>query len=454
MRIPFRAQTDLGIGRITNDDFHLAATELGLFVVCDGASSKDPKEKSAAEICAQSIRQVIDDNSTLLQQYYAHPTPKLRNEIAELLRRSILFANTEVYSRKPAQPTDGTATAKAKSTSSSPTSEKLSRGSHSGSTTVDAVLFVKDHVVFAHVGDSRVYLIREGQTHLLTQDHLVSREMVQEGVWTKEQAEKSPYGNVLTRAIGLQTFVKPDVLSVEVMKGDRFVLCTDGVSRYLQSPKELSELSANQTVEELSQKLMTLIKERNSKDNATVLCFEVPVVTEASVAQSTSDKVSANEKERLIKQVPLFRYLTYVELAKVIEITRTVSFPQGETLIREGSQGDEMFVLVSGSVEVTKSGVKIATRGAGEFLGEIGMFNNAPRSATLVTTQATTALVLGRKDLLPLLRSDPNLAVKFLWALNQELNKRVFEMTSNLASSQTEMHTSADFPFQLIKQTD
>src|SRR6476619_477629 len=95
--------------------------------------------------------------------------------------------------------------------------------------------------VIGHVGDSRVYLIRGGQCHRLTEDHTLVAAQLKAGTINKDQAATSQYRNVITRAVGIQESVQVDTLIVDLVPGDLFILCTDGLHGYV-SDDELSVL--------------------------------------------------------------------------------------------------------------------------------------------------------------------------------------------------------------------
>jgi serine/threonine protein phosphatase PrpC len=101
-------------------------------------------------------------------------------------------------------------------------------------------------VFLAHVGDSRAYLLREGELLQLSDDHSMVNELVRSGQMTYEEAKRSRYRNVITRAIGLHPTVQPDVAAIEILPGDRIVLCSDGLSDPVK-PQQLAQLLSRGT---------------------------------------------------------------------------------------------------------------------------------------------------------------------------------------------------------------
>ncbi len=128
----------------------------------------------------------------------------------------------------------------------------------------------------AHVGDSRVYLIRDGILYPLTRDHSVVSLLVSHGKISAAEARHHPRRNVVTRALGVSTTVEPDLCEVRVAPGDRFLLCTDGISGAL-SDAEIHRL-VKEVATDLDRAVASLIDAANARggrDNATVLIATV-----------------------------------------------------------------------------------------------------------------------------------------------------------------------------------
>jgi CRP/FNR family transcriptional regulator, cyclic AMP receptor protein len=122
-------------------------------------------------------------------------------------------------------------------------------------------------------------------------------------------------------------------------------------------------------------------------------------------------------KVKLISRVSLFEGCSGRELAQVAAIAEQVSLPEGKVLIREGEPGRDFFVLVEGTVDVRKGKRRIATLRPGDFVGEIALLTNAPRTATVRTTSPGSALRVTRQGFLTLLEASPQMQRKVLKAL-------------------------------------
>ena len=143
-----------------------------------------------------------------------------------------------------------------------------------GSTAV--TLLITGGVAYtAHVGDSRIYMIRNGQIHQLTKDHSLVQQLMDAGILNSEQAKNHPNKNVITKTLGADKPYQPDVSeSIVLFKGDKYVLCSDGLTGYLEE-NEIRDIAAALPPQEACIKLVNSANERGGKDNITVQIVEV-----------------------------------------------------------------------------------------------------------------------------------------------------------------------------------
>jgi CRP-like cAMP-binding protein len=126
-------------------------------------------------------------------------------------------------------------------------------------------------------------------------------------------------------------------------------------------------------------------------------------------------------KIELLKRVPLFADCSRRELREISAVADEIVVPAGTVLAREGKSGRELVVIVEGAADVTKRGRKINTVGDGDFVGEIAVVTDTPRTATVRTTQPTHALVLTRRDFRTLMKRVPSIQLKVLETLARRL---------------------------------
>lgn len=145
----------------------------------------------------------------------------------------------------------------------------------SGMGTTLTVLWEKEEeIILGHIGDSRAYRMRNGRIEQLSMDHSVVGEMVREGVLTEEQAMQHPYRNVITQAVGTSETLNPDIKIIDKLKGDKYILCSDGLYEYVNK-EEIRDLLLRNAPEDAAEKMIEKALHAGGKDNVTVLIAEV-----------------------------------------------------------------------------------------------------------------------------------------------------------------------------------
>jgi protein phosphatase len=137
-------------------------------------------------------------------------------------------------------------------------------------TTVIALLVKGDQAFFAHVGDSRAYLIRGELIQQISEDHSLVNEQIKAGMITPEEAKHSRYKNIITRSVGFEEEVQVDVMGLTLETGDTFVLCSDGLANMVDD-EELRKVVDRTPLDGAAQKLVEMANERGGDDNITVI---------------------------------------------------------------------------------------------------------------------------------------------------------------------------------------
>ncbi len=416
------AKTDVGKKRKQNEDALLVDESLGLYVVCDGMGGHAAGEVASATAAA-TIQKVVAGEKSVIARFAAQDTPENRDALVMLMERAIETACAEIFRI------------------SSRESDKRGMG-----TTCVALITAGKKAVLGHVGDSRIYLVRNNRAHQLTEDHTLVQDQLKRGVITAAQAAKSSVRNVITRAVGLQPSVAVDTLITDLMPGDAYVLCSDGLHGYLEDG-ELPVLAGVAPREMLCDQLVEMANERGGKDNVTVVVVAVE-------GEDGEESTNVEAKMELLHGVPLFEHMTYKELLSIIGAARAHRFEVGTQIIREGEQGDALFILFGGRAEVLRGGSVIATLEAGAHFGEMGLLDQVPRSATVRVVDPVSAIAIDRETLLKLLRKDSVLSVKLLWSLAQVLSERLRATSGALASVKGDLDklgsTTAKAAFDVI----
>ena len=248
VRVHF-AKSDIGRRRPHNEDCFVADGTLGLYVVCDGMGGGNAGEvasRMAIETIVAHVRSSGRKRSTAPAD-----DPNLTSATNQLMQ-AIRAANAEVFRASWEQP------------------------KYAGmGTTVAAARLSGHSLSVAHVGDSRVYLIREGVIQPLTADHSWVAEQVAQGYMTEEEAERSPRRNIVTRAVGVESTVDIDVIEMPVFDGDLLLLCSDGLTRGVTSRDILRTLEQDGDLRKKADHLISLANEAGGDDNVTVMLIIV-----------------------------------------------------------------------------------------------------------------------------------------------------------------------------------
>jgi CRP-like cAMP-binding protein/sulfur transfer complex TusBCD TusB component (DsrH family) len=279
-----------------------------------------------------------------------------------------------------------------------------------------------------------VYLYRQGSVHQLTEDHSLINELLKRGRLTQEQVEKVQYKNAVTRAVGVYESVEVDLIDFDVLAGDRFLLCSDGLANYLEDA-EYAQLFAEVPEEQLASRLIDLANERGGKDNITVVVVRVPD------AAAGVDKLAreVNLKLEILHRIPLFRHLTYQELVRVLNLTVVQSYEPHDQVMEQGQHGDELFIVLSGQVRVHTGETVITRLDPGEHFGEMALVDSSPRSASVSAEEATKLLVIRRDDFFAMVRKDHDVAVKLLWAFLGVLSERLRQTSRELSDAREQL---------------
>jgi protein phosphatase len=226
------AVTDRGRKRPSNEDAFGYSVEDGVYVVCDGMGG------AAAGEIASSL--AVDEVLRLL----SHRSRSVL--LPQAAEQAVCAANEAIFSR----------------------SQRNYRLSGMGTTLV-GLMIEERHVLVLNVGDSRCYRLRHRSLEQITLDHSLVEEQVRLGRMTCSEASRSPLRNVITRALGTQCRVTPDLFELEAELGDLFLLCSDGLTRELSDPQIESILCFDLPLDDLCAHLVHAAKKSGGHDNIT-----------------------------------------------------------------------------------------------------------------------------------------------------------------------------------------
>ncbi len=243
------AKTDVGMKREHNEDSFLINEDLGLYVVCDGMGGHAGGE-TASRLAVQTIEKELLGARLRGDDPFKSDKPLEDTPLAGALREAIEGACAAVFRTSRANP------------------ELAGMG-----TTCISLLLNREHALIGHVGDSRAYLVRDGDVHQLSEDHSLVNEQVRAGLLTEEEARHSRLKNIITRSVGFEEDVLVDVMGVETRPGDRFLLCSDGLSNLVDN-QEIGDELQKDPLDEAPGRLIARANERGGDDNVTVVVVQ------------------------------------------------------------------------------------------------------------------------------------------------------------------------------------
>ncbi|MGD8726400.1 MAG: Stp1/IreP family PP2C-type Ser/Thr phosphatase [Gemmatimonadales bacterium] len=243
VRFTCAGRTDVGVVRSGNEDAFLMVPESGVFIVADGMGGH-----AAGEVASEMA-------VTIVGKALEHVAGEQDSDAAEIIRNSIVDANGQIFQRTLVE------------------QDKRGMG-----TTATAMVINGVQYVLGQVGDSRAYLFRDDNLLQVTKDHSYVQEQVDAGYLTPEQARTHPYSNVITRCVGANAEVEPDIYFGTLHAGDVFLLASDGLTGMLEDEELLNIMNAGHSPGELVDSLIGEANRRGGLDNITVIIVRIDAV--------------------------------------------------------------------------------------------------------------------------------------------------------------------------------
>ncbi len=258
MHITCAGRTDVGVIRSGNEDNYIVVPDRGIFVVADGMGGH-----AAGEVASE-----------MAVRYVARELGSLRGlgdeQVADRMRTAIRGANGAIFQRTLTEP------------------DKRGMG-----TTVTALVLYDARFLIGQVGDSRAYLLRDGKLVQLTKDHSYVQEQVDAGYLTPDQARAHPYSNVITRCVGANSDVIPDVYAGALKPMDLFLLASDGLTGMVEDPDLVQVLKSGRTPQEQVDALISEANRHGGLDNITAVVVRIDSVDPAAGAVSRTQPIPA-----------------------------------------------------------------------------------------------------------------------------------------------------------------
>jgi serine/threonine protein phosphatase PrpC len=256
LKYTVRGATDVGRKRENNEDSFLIDESLSVFAVADGMGGHAGggiASRLAVETLQASLRAQRGSNAAAFDAKAGLEDSTL----PDVLRVAVESACAAIYRRAQSTPS-----------------------LNGMGTTLTTLMFNGPNAYIAHVGDSRVYLIRRGRILQVSDDHSLVNEQLKAGVITAEEAKNSRFRNVITRSVGFEEDVLVDLLGLQLEQDDIFLICCDGLSNMVDDA-EIAQMAHSETIEDLPLRLIGLANDHGGDDNITVVAVKIREVPPA-----------------------------------------------------------------------------------------------------------------------------------------------------------------------------
>lgn len=255
MKVPVQVagETDVGQKRAHNEDTFSIVESENLFVVCDGMGGHASGEV-ASQMAMETIKTFYKDTRDDPEVTWPYKMDRSKQYEENRLTTAIKYANVRIFEAAKKEPKY-----------------------HGMGTTITALYFIEEGVYRAHVGDSRIYRLRDGVYQQISEDHSLLNDYIKMKKLTPEEIESFPHKNVIVRALGMKESVKVDVMLERPERGDIYLMCSDGLSDEV-SDARMGEILMQHGVD-VQTACHALIEEANGNgghDNITVVLVRVP----------------------------------------------------------------------------------------------------------------------------------------------------------------------------------
>ena len=386
MRIVGKGITDTGLRRSRNEDFILVDNDLHLYIVCDGvggAGNGNVASKMAAETCAKFIK----NSTSVFEEFYK--TGKI-SILEQLVKTSMQEACSEVFYAAHKNP-DLTGMA----------------------STMTAVLFINDRAILGHVGDSRLYLVRNNQVYIVTEDHTLGREVRERSVMSEEEIKKNKLDHILNRSIGFYKSVEIDTLIFDILPGDELILCSDGLHNYLRTPVQLIPMLEHDEVNTSLKEMVTFALNGGGSDNISVIVIQTKL-EESMYMGFESGRTELLNDFSIFNKIYLFNDLNFIRINRLLNVCETTDYEAGETIYTKGDKVNGVYVIYNGSVDKFDGENCLGSLIKGMFFGQASLMMDFTAPYSIITKEDCTILHISSKNYRRLCRSHPKFGVKLL----------------------------------------
>lgn len=399
LTVTFSAKTDVGRVRADNEDNFLIDRRLRLYVVCDGLGGHASGEVASAA-AVNTVREGLARRRAALEAYEFDTGTVDEATVLGVLRDVVAEANEHIHDRGkhiPAQRGMGT--------------------------TLTLLLVIRDKGFIAHVGDSRLYRLRQGALRQLSEDHSLASELERGLALPADTALRldERARNQITRALGVRDTVEVDVQVTGLIAGDRYLLCSDGLHG-LVPDSEIASVMQDNDISLVADRLVDLANARGGTDNITAVAIEIEAPRLSSAPRRIWPDFDA------LRAAPTFRQMSDPDLATLLETTHPVTLAPHDPLLSEARPVlvPGLFLIVDGDLLVLRGGELISSLRVGDTFGEESLFIERTNTVDLLAgASGARLLLLERVRFEALAIARPELVLPLTLAMARTLARKV-----------------------------
>ncbi len=379
MGIQFSARTDVGRVREQNEDNFLVDRKLQLYVVCDGMGGHLSGEVASAT-AVNVVRETLLAHRATLDDYRNCTGSVTDADVEGLLTQAVQTACFRIYERGRLNP------------------EQRGMG-----TTLSLMVLLGHRGFIAHVGDSRVYRLRSGQLQQLTSDHSLYNAMLQSGAEIDGAMLVGRLKNAVTRAVGVQETVEVDTASMRLQPSDRYLLCTDGLTGYMEDP-DLERALAGPDIQAAVSEMIRHANSRGGRDNITAVIVEMP--------DEDAFPVAGSDRADRLRGTSLVAGLEATGLSLLANAMVERVHPADAVIVEAGTNAEALLVVTEGGAV----GPGEHRVGRGAVLAAASWLTHRPQQCPVTATPdgPVHLLALTRPDFDRLAAERPGLAARLM----------------------------------------
>ena len=397
--------TDKGLVRKNNEDHLLEMPELGLFAVADGMGGEMFGEV-ASETAVNALRDFVTENRAVIDAFQMNSSAENKVQVLDMLADALRDANAKVFKEADRRDIDG----------------KMG-------TTLTVLLVIDSSGFMVHTGDSRLYMIRNGETTQLSTDHtLINDYKKQFGDYSGVFDAK--FSGILTKAVGVQEYVEPEKLTFAILPEDKYLLCSDGLYNGLEcdtpdfgsifdEPFEDPQ-KEKERLKEAMRNLTDIVYKNGAPDNVSMILVSAFTEDEEEVT-GTREFIKKFDK---IRSMELFKDLEYKELLAVMAQVEIRTYNKYDVISKMSAADRELFIILDGKVSALKGTKLLKTFRSGDHIGDVAFLSGEVPAYNLFLDKTSSFLVIKKSAFDKIVAEEPIIGVKLLTQLATVLAKQ------------------------------